>query len=352
MPSANKPICFIAMAFGYDDTDEYYEKLVLPVLKQNNITPIIINRHQSNDDLNLQIFGQLKKADFCVADLTYTRPSVYFEAGFAEREIPVIYTVRKDHLDRGQPDDKRVHFDLQMKPLIVWKSPTDKEFSSRLDVRIKKTFLVEWLKKQKVKQEDKEAEINFNSLPSEVRLENLRRQCILEFHKKGYGKKSWNKNYRYFAENDAHFSYPQESVLYGAENYVHGYKVEKNKLKVTSVQSFISPAKNELTKIGNMYSSDYFLSKDVKKIINDRKIKDVHINALILSLNVLSSTRIENALPHIFPIESSKRYYYKEVVNRYNNGVKNIYVDYYFLSGIKSEAQLKDELKNNVLIHL
>ena len=31
------------MAFGYDDTDEYYEKLILPVLKQNNISVIYTN---------------------------------------------------------------------------------------------------------------------------------------------------------------------------------------------------------------------------------------------------------------------------------------------------------------------
>jgi hypothetical protein len=245
MSGANKPICFIAMAFGNDDTDKYYEKLVLPVLKQNNITPVIINRHQSNDDLNLQIFEQLKKADFCIADLTYTRPSVYFEAGFAEREIPVIYTVRKDHLDQGQPDDKRVHFDLQMKPLIVWKSPVDNDFSSRLEARIKKTFLTDWLRVRKIKQKDEEAEINFNSLSSINRLINLRRQCILELHKRGYDKKNWSKNYIYEGADVAHYSHSHESIVAGLENYVHGYKVDKKKLFVTSVQSFTSLSKNE-----------------------------------------------------------------------------------------------------------
>ena len=349
MSGANKPICFIAMAFGYDDTDEYYEKLILPVLKQNNITPVIINRHQSNDDLNFQIFEQLRNADFCIADLTYTRPSVYFEAGFAEREIPVIYTVRKDHLDRGQPDDKRVHFDLQMKPLIVWKSPTDKEFSSRLDIRIKKAFLVEWLKNQKVKQKDKEAEINFNSLPSNKRLINLRHHCVLGLRKKGYGKNSWGKNYSY--GNEGHF-YFQESILEGFQNYVHGYKVEKKKLHVASVQSFISLTKKELNEMAQIYGSENFLSKNIEQMIEEKNITSMHVNVVVISLSSLSAARIENSLPYLLPIENSKHYYYEKTIKKYNKGVKTISADYFFLSGIKSEPQFIDELKNNVLICL
>ena len=124
------------MAFDHADTDLLYEKQIEPVLRKNGVIPIIINRRQSNDDLNNQIIRQLKICDFCVADLTYTRPSVYFEAGFAERSVEVIYTARKDHLDRGAPEDRRVHFDLQMKPLITWSTATDRTFGIRLEKRL------------------------------------------------------------------------------------------------------------------------------------------------------------------------------------------------------------------------
>ena len=110
MSRNKKPVCFIAMAFGREDTDLFYENLILPTLKKYNVTPIIINRRVSNDDINIQIIEQLERADFCIADLTYTRPSVYFEAGFAQRSIPVIYTVRKDHLLEGQPEDLKSPF--------------------------------------------------------------------------------------------------------------------------------------------------------------------------------------------------------------------------------------------------
>lgn len=124
----SRAACFMAMAFGREDTDSLYEDQIFPVLKRNKIKPIIINRRQSNQDLNIQIIEELLTCDLCISDLTYARPSVYYEAGFAERFILVIYTVRKDHLSRGQPDELRVHFDLQMKPLITWANPKDPTF--------------------------------------------------------------------------------------------------------------------------------------------------------------------------------------------------------------------------------
>jgi nucleoside 2-deoxyribosyltransferase len=129
------------MAFGHSDTDAFYDRLVSPVLRRNGVTPIVINRTLSNDDLNSQIIKQLTQADFSICDLTYARPSVYFEAGFAQRAGPVFYTVRKDHLQLGQPDDRRVHFDLQMKPLITWENATDVEFADRLERRLRASVL-------------------------------------------------------------------------------------------------------------------------------------------------------------------------------------------------------------------
>jgi len=122
---SEKPTCFVAMAFGKEDTEKLYDNLMLPVLNKLNIRPVIINRQESNDDLNLQIIEELEKCDFAIADLTYARPSVYFEAGFAQRAVEVIYTVRADHLKNSQPDALRVHFDLQMKNLITWSGTDD-----------------------------------------------------------------------------------------------------------------------------------------------------------------------------------------------------------------------------------
>ena len=129
--------CFVAMAFGRDDCDAIYDRHISPVLRRLGIDAVRVDRRQHKDDLNSYIIGQIKEADIALVDLTYARPSVYYEAGFAEPQIPVVYTVRKDHLRPGQPDDGlRVHFDLQMKKIVSWEHIGDATFESRLRQRL------------------------------------------------------------------------------------------------------------------------------------------------------------------------------------------------------------------------
>ena len=135
----NKKVkCFVAMAFGRSDCDRVYDNHIAPLLRKIGIEAIRVDRREHKDDLNNYIIRMLKEADIALADLTYARPSVYYEAGFAEREIPVVYTVRKDHLSRSQSEDcLRVHFDLEMKKIIVWSDPDDKNFARRLMQRLR-----------------------------------------------------------------------------------------------------------------------------------------------------------------------------------------------------------------------
>jgi hypothetical protein len=79
------------------------------------------------------------QADFCIADLTYARPSVYYEAGYLTgSDKPVIFVARSDHFRARDSDPEgnlRVHFDLQMKNIIAWNAP-NKTFQRRLSKRI------------------------------------------------------------------------------------------------------------------------------------------------------------------------------------------------------------------------
>jgi nucleoside 2-deoxyribosyltransferase len=127
--------CFIAMAFDRGDTDKVYDKGILPVLKELGIEPIRVDRVEHNGDIDDTIISGIVNCDFMIADLTYARPSVYFEAGYAQRVVPVIYTTRSDHF-RGKSDDTRVHFDLLMRNMIGWKD-ADNVFKKRLKKRIK-----------------------------------------------------------------------------------------------------------------------------------------------------------------------------------------------------------------------
>lgn len=78
-----------------------------------------------------------------IADLTYARPSVYFEAGYAQRAIPVIFTARSDHFrehDNDPNGNRHVHFDLKMRNIIAWSSPNDDAFPGRLTRRVTKVI--------------------------------------------------------------------------------------------------------------------------------------------------------------------------------------------------------------------
>jgi len=131
--------CFVAMAFNREDTDEIYDHHFFPVLKDRcHLNPIRIDRQYQKDDLNVAIMKKLDDADIALIDLTYARPSVYYEAGYAERGIPVVYTVRRDHLGaKTQSDNHRVHFDLQMKQIEPWTIPVDPTFDGKLERKIK-----------------------------------------------------------------------------------------------------------------------------------------------------------------------------------------------------------------------
>lgn len=129
------------MAFGHGDCDLIYDRHILPILRKLNVSPIRVDRKQHRDDLNNFIIRMIKECDIVLVDLTYARPSVYYEAGFAERFSPVVYTARTDHLSRSQHDEQlRVHFDLEMKKIVDWKTPNDRTFSKRLKERL--TYLL------------------------------------------------------------------------------------------------------------------------------------------------------------------------------------------------------------------
>ena len=132
--------CFIAMAFGNADTDRLYDGTIIPLLDKMGITPFRVDRSNRNEDIDNQIISEIRQCDFVISDLTYARPSVYFEAGFAHGlKVPVIFTCREDHF-KHRPDDVhgnlKVHFDLQMKPIVQWNNPVSGLFVKKLRDRI------------------------------------------------------------------------------------------------------------------------------------------------------------------------------------------------------------------------
>lgn len=122
-----KPRCFIAMAFGHKDTDTIYNKYIRPTVRKCGFTPRRIDRVLHNDYIDRKILEEITTANICIADLTYTRPSVYFEAGYAQRELPILFTCRKDHFSNKE-ETLRVHFDLRQRNIIPWRDESDRTF--------------------------------------------------------------------------------------------------------------------------------------------------------------------------------------------------------------------------------
>ena len=132
--------CFVALAVGRADVDEVYDRIIVPTLKDLGVVARRVDRHEHNDDIDDKILELIDNCDFGIAELTYARPSVYYEAGRINGlSRPVIFMARKDHLT-PRPDDPegnlRVHFDLQMKNIIDWTGPSNR-LSQRLASRVR-----------------------------------------------------------------------------------------------------------------------------------------------------------------------------------------------------------------------
>ncbi len=169
---------FVAMAFGRGDTDALYDKALKPLLtRPGDLRPVRVDRSDRNEPIDEQIYKSMRVSDFAVADLTYARPSVYYEAGWMRGNgKPVIFTCRADHLERGKPpevaDRLRVHFDLEQESIVVWKTTSDRQFQKRLKARLR-IVLEPLLKRRGEEAHRREEETRFAQLSASKRCELL-----------------------------------------------------------------------------------------------------------------------------------------------------------------------------------
>jgi nucleoside 2-deoxyribosyltransferase len=165
------------MAFDNADTDSIFQQMKR-TLRKIGVSLRRVDRIEHNDDIDDKIILEIEQADFVIADLTYARPSVYFEAGYAQgRPVPVVYTARKDHF-RPRHDDSygnfRVHFDLQMRNIIAWAGPADAMFLKRLKTRVSKV-ISPIVKQKRIDAEARHRESSFRNLALQDQLDLLRR---------------------------------------------------------------------------------------------------------------------------------------------------------------------------------
>jgi len=135
---------FVAQAFN--DTMESIYKNVFQIIVATDLklSPIKINDTDPDEPVDVEILNYIRQSRFMICDLTFSRPSVYFEAGYAiARGIKVFFTARYDH-NSDHPDFKKinceykVHFDLRNRQITWWQPDKLDDFKEELLKRISK----------------------------------------------------------------------------------------------------------------------------------------------------------------------------------------------------------------------
>ncbi len=122
---------FVAMSFD-DGLRSLFDGPILTAIVAAGYKPMRIDRKDHNNQIVDEMLAEIRRSRFVVADFTSHRNGVYFEAGFAMGlGIPVIWLVRKDHLNGA-------HFDTKQYSHLVWEPGDD--LGERLYNRIRATI--------------------------------------------------------------------------------------------------------------------------------------------------------------------------------------------------------------------
>jgi nucleoside 2-deoxyribosyltransferase len=310
--------CFVAMAFGKKDTDILFEKTIKPIFRKNNITPIRIDKLNHNDEINVKLIGEMNECAFGLADLTYARPSVYYEAGYISAKKKVIYICRKDHFKEIQDDPNgnlAIHFDLKMKNIIDWSKPEgQKDFTKRLENRIKVHFgpVIRSFDQEQVDKKDKEL----------------------------FLKKSNFEKIRILNDKAADFLLKNKFRPFKHE-YMDAWVKGMGRLKGLNIKLFVRVYENLTTQRLHEFSSDRsgLVTGDANSKVGKRVFK------IIICLNKLRKQQVGRVLRRYSAI-SERTYSYSYY---FGEDEKKVYkTSYLFFDDIKSDNvfdQIKLELK-------
>lgn len=117
---------FIAMSFAKEMTSA--REIIMREIEDKGYKAVVIDEKEHNEQIVPQIFEEINKAEFIIADLTLHRNGVYYEAGFAKGlGKEVIFTCKKDDFENS-------HFDVKQINTIIWEDEWDLE--SKLSKRI------------------------------------------------------------------------------------------------------------------------------------------------------------------------------------------------------------------------
>jgi hypothetical protein len=287
--------CFVAMALGRADTNRLYDRVIKPTLRTGGITPVFMGRLEHNDDIDDRIIKEIGGCDFALSDLTYARPSVYFEAGYAQRSVPVIYTCRKDHLT-PQADDqygnRRVHFDLQMKNIIPWASPDDRVFVRKLGRRV--SFVARPLVRQhEAKERENREEREFQSWSLTMRV-----RVLSEL----FGRRVKRLGYQGIVQDYQHCPFAAQRIVGRTYNLMVVWvqsSFTRNQIHECAdyTRHLVSSRFDELGVNDHRWRNQWpgYIAPQPRKLTNVRRLA---ARVLLCSLNKTPGHRVDSALPN------------------------------------------------------
>lgn len=108
---------FVAMAFQ-EPMFDVYAKAIKPAIEEDSeLTAYLVGERPTDDKIHDDVMAAIRRSRFVVADVTFGKPNVYFEAGFAKGlGIPVVWSCRADRRERD------MHFDTRQFEHILWNS--------------------------------------------------------------------------------------------------------------------------------------------------------------------------------------------------------------------------------------
>ena len=131
---------FVAQSFN-EDILKIYKEIYEPVINSFNLSPILISNLELKENVDESILIQISNCRFLICDLTYARPSVYFECGYATgKDIKIIFTCRDDHNSDNESfnaKNNKVHFDIRNRKISFWNKDNLENFKEELKNRIK-----------------------------------------------------------------------------------------------------------------------------------------------------------------------------------------------------------------------
>jgi hypothetical protein len=121
---------FVAMSLN-QELDYFFQNGVIAAITEIGFDPRRIDKKEHINKIDDEIIVEIRNSRFMVADLTFHRPNVYYEFGYAHAlGIPVFFTCREDQ-------KSEMHFDIQQYNCLFWNNDQLDNFKNSLINRMK-----------------------------------------------------------------------------------------------------------------------------------------------------------------------------------------------------------------------